>query len=60
MGKFLLVENFLDQRKIFAGKKRFFDRGKKGLNLLKMKLIDKANTSVKTMKIYISRSGAKT
>ena len=39
----------------------FFDCGKiLGLSLLKMKLCNKANTSAETMKIYISKSGAKT
>ena len=40
---------------------KFFDHGKvKGLSLLKMKLYNITNTSVKTTAIYISKSCAKT
>ena len=40
---------------------KFFEVGKTiGLGLLKMKLKNRTNASVKTIKIYISKSGTKT
>ena len=52
------MENFLDPWKIFVQK--FFDHRKIiCASLLKMILYNKTNTSVESIKIYVSKSGAK-
>ena len=58
--KYVLVENFLDHVKILVCGK-VVDHGKiKGLSFLKTKSYNKTNSSVETIKIYISKSREKT
>ena len=54
-----LMKNVLDQEKILACVKVLWFKKTTGLSLLKMKLYNKIDTSVETIKVYIAKSEAK-